>query len=187
MKQELVQIPNGELEIQQRIRAIRGVQVMLDRDLAELYGVETKVLNQAVKRNADRFPPDFMIQLTKEECLRSQIVTLNETRGKHLKYLPYAFTEGGIAMLSSVLRSPTAIAANIRIMRACRRHGRDEGRRRRVSCPRGEDVRLRGNSPRRTRVHRLEGIAWRVCQCGERPFEPHRTDGRRRFGDRGGI
>ena len=118
MKQELVQIPNGELEIQRRIKAIRGIQVMLDRDLAELYGVETKVLNQAVKRNADRFPPDFMIQLTKEECLRSQIVTLNKSRGKHLKYLPYAFTEGGIAMLSSVLRSPTAIAANIRIVRA---------------------------------------------------------------------
>ena len=113
-----MQIPNGEVEIQQRIRTIRGVQVMLDRDLAELYGVETKVLNQAVKRNADRFPPDFMVQLTKEECLRSQIVTLNENRGKHLKYLPYAFTESGIAMLSSVLRSPTAIQTNIRIMRA---------------------------------------------------------------------
>ena len=118
MKQELAQIPNGELEIRQRIRTIRGVQVMLDRDLAELYGVETKALNQAVKRNADRFPSDFMVQLTKEECLRSQIVTLNERRGKHLKYLPYAFTESGIAMLSSVLRSPTAIQTNIRIMRA---------------------------------------------------------------------
>ena len=89
MRQELVQTPNGELEIQRRIRAIRGVQVMLDRDLAELYGVGTKVLNQAVKRNADRFPPDFMIRLTKEECLRSQSVTLNESRGKHLKYLQY--------------------------------------------------------------------------------------------------
>ena len=118
MKQEVMQIPNGELEIRQRIRTIRGVQVMLDRDLAELYGVETKALNQAVKRNADRFPSDFMVQLTKEECLRSQIVTLNESRGKHLKYLPYAFTESGIAMLSSVLRSPTAIQTNIRIMRA---------------------------------------------------------------------
>ena len=88
MKQELVKSSNGELEIRQRIRSIRGVQVMLDRDLAELYGVETKVLNQAVKRNAERFPSDFMIKLTKEECLRSQIVTLNESRGKHLKYLP---------------------------------------------------------------------------------------------------
>ena len=118
MEQELVKSPIGELEIRQRIKTIRGVQVMLDRDLAELYGVETKALNQAVKRNADRFPPDFMVQLTKEECLRSQIVTLNEGRGKHLKYLPYAFTESGIAMLSSVLRSPTAIQTNIRIMRA---------------------------------------------------------------------
>ena len=114
----MVQIPIGEVEIWERIKTIRGVQVMLDRDLAELYGVETKVLNQAVKRNADRFPPDFMVQLTKEECLRSQIVTLNESRGRHLKYLPYAFTESGIAMLSSVLRSPIAIQANIRIMRA---------------------------------------------------------------------
>ena len=85
MKQELVKSSIGELEIRQRIKTIRGVQVMLDRDLAELYGVETKALNQAVKRNADRFPPDFMVQLTKEECLRSQIVTLNENRGKHLK------------------------------------------------------------------------------------------------------
>ena len=85
MKQELVQIPIGEVEIRERIKTIRGVQIMLDRDLAELYGVETKVLNQAVKRNADRFPPDFMVQLTKEECLRSQIVTLNESRGRHLK------------------------------------------------------------------------------------------------------
>ena len=91
---------------------------MLDRDLAELYGVKTKALNQAVKRNVDRFPSDFMIRLSKEECLRSQIVTLNEGQGRHLKYLPYAFTESGIAMLSSVLRSSTAIQANIRIMRA---------------------------------------------------------------------
>lgn len=91
---------------------------MLDSDLARLYGVETKVLNQAVKRNIQRFPPDFMFQLTKEECLRSQIVTLNENRGQHLKYLPHAFTENGVAMLSSVLRSERAIEVNIRIMRA---------------------------------------------------------------------
>ena len=83
-----------------------------------LYGVETKVLNQAVKRNISRFPDDFMFQLTSEECSRSQIVTLNIKRGQNIKYLPYAFTENGIAMLSSVLRSPTAIEANIRIMRA---------------------------------------------------------------------
>ena len=96
---------------------VRGVQVMLDRDLAALYGVETRAL-QAVRRNIGRFPEDFMFQLSKEDCLRSQIVTLNEARGKHLKYLPYAFTENGIAMLSSVLRSETAIDVNIRIMRA---------------------------------------------------------------------
>ena len=91
---------------------------MLDRDLAKLYGVETKVLNQAVKRNIKRFPEDFMFQLTMEECLRSQIVTLNTKQGHHLKYMPYVFTEQGVAMLSSVLRSDTAIEINIRIMRA---------------------------------------------------------------------
>ena len=101
---------SGRRTIEEMILNIRGYQVMLDRDLASLYGVETKVLNQAVKRNIERFPDDFRFQLTKEECLRSQIVTF--------KYLPYAFTENGFAMLSSVLRSQTAIEMNIRIMRA---------------------------------------------------------------------
>ncbi len=96
-------------DIEQLIVNVRGRQVMLDRDLASLYGVETKVLNQAVKRNIERFPDDFRFQLTKDECLRSQFVTF--------KYLPYAFTENGVAMLSSVLRSQTAIEMNIRIMR----------------------------------------------------------------------
>ena len=91
---------------------------MLDRDLAEMYGVETRVLNQAVKRNIERFPDDFMFQITKEECLKSQIVILNTGRGKHLKYMPYVFTEMGVAMLSSVLRSGIAIQININIMRA---------------------------------------------------------------------
>ena len=91
------------------IREIRGCQVIIDKDLARLYGVETKALNQAVKRNIKRFPEDFMFQLTFDECLRSHIVTLNEKQGRHLKYLPYAFTEQGIAMLSSVLRSEVAI------------------------------------------------------------------------------
>ena len=104
--------------IETLIKVIRGQQVMLDKDLATLYGVEAKVLNQAVKRNIERFPDDFRFQLTKEECLRSQIVTLNEKQGKHLKYMPYAFTEQGVAMLSSVLRSQTAIDVNIQIMRA---------------------------------------------------------------------
>ena len=104
--------------IETLIKVIRGQQVMLDKDLATLYGVEAKVLNQAVKRNIERFPDDFRFQLTKEECLRSQIVTLNEKQGQHLKYMPYAFTEQGVAMLSSVLRSQTAIEVNIQIMRA---------------------------------------------------------------------
>lgn len=103
--------------IKSRIYTVRGVQVILDRDLAMLYGVEAKYLNRQVKRNIERFPADFMFQLSKDECLRCQIVTLNEGRGQHLNYMPYAFTENGIAMLSGVLRSHTAIEINIRIMR----------------------------------------------------------------------
>ena len=134
-------------QIESLILTIRGKQVMLDRDLARLYGVETRRLNEQVKRNIERFPEDFMFQLTKEETdflrsqnatleisenlksqiatssekvLRSQNVTLEkeDLRGKHVKFLPYAFTENGIAMLSSVLRSPLAIETNIYIMRA---------------------------------------------------------------------
>ncbi|MDO5341615.1 MAG: ORF6N domain-containing protein, partial [Bacteroidia bacterium] len=95
-------------------------QVMLDSDLAVLYGVETKRLIEQVTRNIERFPKDFMFQLTWEECgfSRSQIVTLKLKQGDNIKYLPYAFTEQGVAMLSGVLHSPTAIEANIRIMRA---------------------------------------------------------------------
>ena len=131
--------------IENLIQVIRGKQVILDRDLARLYGVETKRLNEQVKRNLERFPEDFMFQLTKEEAelSRSQFATLNaedeilksqnatssddfprsqfatlNARGSNIKYLPYAFTENGIAMLSSVLRSPIAIATNIQIMRA---------------------------------------------------------------------
>ena len=109
---------SGIAPIQPRIRFFRNVQVMLDRDLAELYDVPVKRLNEQVKRNISRFPEDFMFQLSKDECLRSQIATLNGKRGEHTKYLPYAFTENGIAMLSSVLRSETAIKVNIHIMRA---------------------------------------------------------------------
>jgi hypothetical protein len=92
---------------------------MLDEDLAILYGIETKVLNQAVKRNLDRFPEDFMFQIKQEEFdfLRSQFVTLEKGRGRHRKYLPIAFTEHGILMLSSVLKSDRAIKVNIQIMR----------------------------------------------------------------------
>ena len=117
--------------VESRIMSIREKQIMIDRDLAELYGVETKRLNEAVKRNIERFPDDFMFELTKEEveCLRSQIVTLknnaDETeeetsskRGKHTKYLPYVSTQEGVAALSGVLRSPIAIQVNISIMRA---------------------------------------------------------------------
>ncbi len=93
---------------------------MLDSDLAMLYGVETKRLNEQVKRNLNRFPEDFMFQLTQDEVVRSrsQIATLNAQRGQNIKYLPYAFTRNGIAMLSSVLRSEIAVEVNIRIMRA---------------------------------------------------------------------
>ena len=105
-------------DIQDLIYVVRGQQVMLDRDLATLYGVETKVLNQAVKRNINRFPDDFMFQLTPEECLRSQIVTSNDRRRGGTRYMPYVFTENGVAMLSGILRSGTAIEVNIQIMRA---------------------------------------------------------------------
>ncbi len=160
MNEEIIIKANADIEvIKHRIYEVRGLRVMLDRDLAELYNVETKVLNQAVKRNIERFPEDFMFKLNKSEwvllrsqiatlkgsalstdtedidvvetSLRSQFVTLNNDeysmssqivmtngRGQHSKYLPYAFTELGIAMLSSVLRSETAIQVNINIMRA---------------------------------------------------------------------
>src|SRR3989304_5244369 len=106
--------------IERAILLLRGHKVMLDSDLASLYGVETKVLNQAVSRNIERFPPDFMFQLTEAEAtrLRSQTVTLKTGRGQHRKYLPYAFTEQGVAMLSGILRSPRAVEVNIQIMRA---------------------------------------------------------------------
>jgi hypothetical protein len=104
--------------IERRILVVRGLRVMLDRDLAGLYGVETKALVQAVKRNARRFPEDFAFRLSVEETsvLRSQFVTSSEGWGGR-RYPPYAFTEQGVAMLSSVLRSDRAIAANIEIMR----------------------------------------------------------------------
>ena len=104
--------------VEQRIFLIRGQKVMLDGDLAALYEVETKALKRAVLRNMERFPKDFMFQLTAEEhqTLRRQSGTLK--RGAHSKYLPFAFTEQGVAMLSGILRSPKAVQANIAIMRA---------------------------------------------------------------------
>lgn len=119
--------------IQNRIYEIRGERVMVDKDLAALYEIEVRVLNQAVKRNSKRFPKDFMFQLTKEEfeslkyqietsettnSSRSQFVILKTGRGGNIKYLPYAFTEQGVAMLSGVINSDKAIAMNIAIMRA---------------------------------------------------------------------
>jgi hypothetical protein len=105
--------------IAHRILVIRGQRVLLDRDLAALYGVPTKVLNQAVHRHRTRFPADFMFQLSQEEAetLRSQSVTSSPAHGGY-RYAPNAFTEQGVAMLSSVLRSPRAVAVNIEIMRA---------------------------------------------------------------------
>ncbi len=123
--------------IESRILSLRGQRIILSSDLAVLYGVPARVLNQAVRRNLQRFPQDFMFQLTHAEFeilksqfvtsshaaadsfLRSQSVTLKpDRRGKHLKYRPYAFTEQGVAMLSAVLRSPTAVAVSIEIVRA---------------------------------------------------------------------
>ena len=106
--------------VTRRIYIIRGQRVMLDSDLAELYRVETKALNQAVRRTPDRFPEDFMFQLTGEEAaaLRSQIVTLEKGRGRYSKYAPLAFTEHGVAMLSSVLKSQRAVQMSILIVRA---------------------------------------------------------------------
>lgn len=115
------------INIESLIRIIRGQKVMFDSDLAMLYGVETRTLNQAVKRNITRFPDDFMFQVTKEEwnSLRSQIVTLKDLKSQIVisswggtRKLPYVFTRNGIGMLSSVLRSETAVEVNIRIMRA---------------------------------------------------------------------
>lgn len=101
------------------IHDVRGTRVMLDSDLASLYGVTVSRLNEQVRRNRTRFPPDFMFQLTKKEDdrLRSQSATLKRGRGQHRKYLSHAFTEQGVAMLSSVLRSPRAIKVNVEIMR----------------------------------------------------------------------
>lgn len=104
---------------ERRILIIRGHKVMLDVDLAEMYGIPTKRLKEQVKRNIKRFPSDFMFRLTKEEdrSLRSQIATLEKGRGKYSKYVSFAFTEQGVAMLSTVLNSERAILVNIEIMR----------------------------------------------------------------------
>ncbi len=116
MPDDIPMVP--EERIERKILLLRGQKVMLDGDLADLYEVPVKTLNQAVKRNLDRFPTDFMFQLSWEEglALRSQIVTSNSRGGR--RYAPYAFTEQGVAMLSSVLQSKRAVLVNIGIMRA---------------------------------------------------------------------
>ena len=126
MEKEMTVIDRNSIE--SKILNIRNKQVMLDSELAAIYGIETKVFNQAVKRNIERFPDDFRFQLTEEEmdaffkpASRSQIVTLNSSgnlRGSNIKYRPYAFTEQGVAMLSAVLRSETAVKVSIEIMNA---------------------------------------------------------------------
>ncbi len=103
--------------VKEKIYLIRGKKVMLDADLAMLYGVPTKRLNEAVKRNSRRFPSDFMFKLNKEDVSRSQFATLKQGSGSNIKYSPTAFTEQGIAMLSSVLNSDRAIQVNIQIIR----------------------------------------------------------------------
>jgi phage regulator Rha-like protein len=116
MNKETIPVIHDKI-LANKIYFIRGQKVMIDHDLAELYGVLTKNLNKSVKRNSERFPDDFMFQLSKQEhnSLRFQFGTLK--RGEHLKYLPYAFTEQGVAMLSSILNSKQAIAVNIQIIR----------------------------------------------------------------------
>ena len=116
MRKEEIQITITEEIIIRKIYSIRGKQVMLSQDLAELYEVETKILNQQVKRNIGKFPERYMFQLTREEYLRlrSQNVTLK--RGQHVKYLPYAFTEHGISMFSSVLNGKRADKVNMMII-----------------------------------------------------------------------
>lgn len=109
-----------------KIYVIRGIKVMLDRDLAALYEVETKRFNEQVKRNIERFPEDFMFQLTPDEhqSLRSEFATLETDRGKYSKYLPLAFTEQGVAMLSGIINSEKAVAMNTAIMRHSYRYVR---------------------------------------------------------------
>ena len=110
---------NEIIPIHHKIYTLRGKQIMLDSDLAELYQVDTKRLNEQVRRINERFPDDFMFQLSKDEyeSLRSQFATLENGRGKHRKYMPYAFTENGVYMLSAVLKSSVAIEVSIEIMR----------------------------------------------------------------------
>src|SRR5690349_13900684 len=114
------QLPRSPLDDLRPIATVRGQRVMLDETLAELYGVSTKAFNQAIRRNRDRFPPDFVLEITAEEWenLRSQFVTLRSGHGQHRKYLPLAFTEHGAIMAATVLNSPRAVQMSLYVVRA---------------------------------------------------------------------
>ena len=115
MKNEVVSI-SDILDVKSKMIVVRGQSVLIDRDVATLYGVETRALNQAVKRNPGRFPDGYILAMTAEECSRSQIVTLKGGRGSNIKYLPYAFTERGLYMLATVLKGRRAIDATFAII-----------------------------------------------------------------------
>lgn len=114
------QLPRSPLDDFPQIVTVRGQRAMLDETLAELYGVSTKAFNQAVRRNRERFPPDFLLEISAEEwkSLRSQFVTLNLGRGEHRKYLPLAFTEHGAIMAATILNSPRAVQMSVYVVRA---------------------------------------------------------------------
>lgn len=155
-------------EIQKMVRVVRGQRIMLDFDLARLYGVPTSALNQAVRRNADRFPEDFAYQLTQQEFtnLISQSVISSGKYGGHRK-LPWAFTEHGVAMLSSVLRSPTAVQVNIEIVRIFVRL-------RRLMATPGELVEQLTRLAETVQMHdgQIKAIAQVLNKLMEKPAEP---------------
>jgi hypothetical protein len=159
--------------IQRMVHVVRGQRVMLDFDLARLYGVPTSALNQAVRRNADRFPDDFTYQLTRQEVanLISQIVTSSSSYGGHRK-LPWAFTEHGVAMLSSVLRSPTAVLVNIEIIRIFVRL-------RRLMATPGELVEQLTSLAETVQLHdgQIKTIAQVLNKLMEKPVQPPRPIG----------
>jgi len=160
-------------DIDSMVRLIRGQRVMFDSDLAQLYGVATKVLNQAVHRNADRFPEDFAYPLTQQEVanLKSQFVTSSSGHGGARKP-PWVFTEHGVAMLSSVLRSPTAVRVNIEIIRAFVRL-------RRLMATPGELVEQLTRLAQTVQLHddQIQSIIQVLNAMQERPEEPHRRIG----------
>ncbi len=172
-KRQLRQIEIVPEQIDSLVHVIRGQRVILDSDLARLYGVTTKALNQAVRRNADRFPEDFAYSLTQQEvtALRSQIVTSKPGRGG-LRYTPWVFTEHGVAMLSSVLRSPTAVRVNIEIMRAFVRL-------RRLMATPGELVEQLTRLAQTVQLHdeQIQSIIQALNAMLEQPEEPRRRIG----------